>query len=283
MIKITCDSVCDLPSEFLKKYDINIVHHYIKNKYGIFKDHEEITSKNLIEYVETTGEFPLTLPPSVTDYKAFFEEHSKDTEALIHIVISDKISLSCENAFEAAKNFNNVYIVNSENVTIGCGIIVIKACELAAKGLPVYKILKQLSDYSDLVYTSFVIPNLNYLYSTGRVPDYGFKIMKILRCRPTLIIKNGKITPEKYYFSTKEAYYKKYIKRLLKGRCDIDTDTVYIVISNNSFSFINYIKEQISLYQNFKNIIVTEASSTITANCGNEAFGIVLLLKNKQI
>ncbi len=280
MIKITSDSVCDLPQDILEKYDIDIMLHYVKNKYGIFQERNEITSKNIIDYVESTGEYPTTLPPSIEEYAHFFKEHSKNNDTLIHIVISKNISLSYQNAFEAAKNFSNVYVIDSTNVSMGCGAMVIKACELVKEGFCIEEILEKLFTYSNLINTSFIVHNLYYLYNTGRCPEYGYKIMKFLKCRPNLFIRDGKLTPDKYFWGKKENYSKKYIKRILKNAKNIDTDTIYIIISNNSYSFVEDIKSQIKLYHDFKNIIVAETSGTISANCGNEAFGIVYINKS---
>ena len=54
-IGITTDCVCDLPDEYLKKRGVDVVYFYITTGTGRFKDGFEITSGNVLEYLENGG------------------------------------------------------------------------------------------------------------------------------------------------------------------------------------------------------------------------------------
>lgn len=97
-IGITTDCVCDLPDEYLKFHDVEVVYFYITTGTGRFKDGFEITSGNILEYLENGGEKAETNAPAPEEYRDFFLAQLEKYNEIIHISISDKISLSYHNA-----------------------------------------------------------------------------------------------------------------------------------------------------------------------------------------
>lgn len=54
---------------------------------------------------------------------------------MIHISVSSKLSSCFQNAKLAAGEFENVYVVDSQNICTGQGYLVLKAAKWAADGL----------------------------------------------------------------------------------------------------------------------------------------------------
>ena len=84
-IIITTDCVCDLSEELIEMYDIKIIHFYVVTEHGWFKDLEEITSDNIVEYFERGGNQLLTKAPFREEYEAFFEKVLKERKGVKHI------------------------------------------------------------------------------------------------------------------------------------------------------------------------------------------------------
>ena len=72
--QIFSDSACDLPIEYIEKYQIKVIPYYITfDKENYFKEHEEITNEEFYERL-AQHEFPKTSLPSVQDYMNAFQE-----------------------------------------------------------------------------------------------------------------------------------------------------------------------------------------------------------------
>jgi CheY-like chemotaxis protein len=90
-IKVTTDSVADIPAEFLEQYDIAMIPHMVKTSHGLFKDGLEIETSGLISYMEGSDESVETLAPSVEEYSNFFSKQLDEANNVIHISISSRI------------------------------------------------------------------------------------------------------------------------------------------------------------------------------------------------
>ena len=119
-ILITTDNVCDLPEDILREYDIPAIHFYITTDHGCFRDLDEITSGNIIEYFANGGKHIATQSPSVEDYEEFFQYvlESKECDEIIHITITlthkffvriAQFIVSSENVYNNSMVFNFRY------------------------------------------------------------------------------------------------------------------------------------------------------------------------------
>ena len=131
-IKITADSTCDLSEELVKKYDIEILPLYIVKDGKSYKDGVEITPSDIFEHVKAGGALTSTAAVNVADYIDAFTPLSKEYDAVIHIDISADFSSCYQNACIAAENFDNVYIIDSRNLSTGSGLVVLRAFRRAA-------------------------------------------------------------------------------------------------------------------------------------------------------
>lgn len=79
---------------------------------------------------------PKSAAANLVEYTDFFEPFAKECDAVIHISVSSKLSSCFQNAKLAAGEFENVYVVDSQNICTGQGYLVLKAAKWAADGLP---------------------------------------------------------------------------------------------------------------------------------------------------
>ena len=51
-IGISTDCMCDLPADYLQKHGVDVMQFYIHTATGRFRNESEITSENILEYLE---------------------------------------------------------------------------------------------------------------------------------------------------------------------------------------------------------------------------------------
>lgn len=282
-IGITTDCVCDLPEEYFLLNDVGVVYFYITTSTGRFRDGYEINSENLIEYLENGGEKAETNAPEPSEYKTFFEEHLNKYDEVIHISISDKVSLSYKNAAEASKAINDngkkVYVVDSEHLSTGIGHIVVNAVDMRDAGCTAQEIIEECESLKKRVSTSFISRNADYLYRNGRVSKAVRDICNTFSVHPILTMKNGKMILKGVQVGNYDNSVKRYIRQELRNAKGIDKRRIFITHTVRSVKRLSEAKAEVNRICNFEEILLTKASATISSNCGEGTLGVLFIRK----
>lgn len=278
---ITTDCVCDLPEEYLKANGIDVIFFYITTDTGVFRDGYEITSANILEYLENGGGKSETNAPAPDEYKEFFENVLKQYDELIHISISSQISLSSQNAMAAlelmGENKKRVTVIDSEHLSTGIGHMVMKAVELRDNGKSAVEIAKAAKDMKHKISTTFIAQNADYLYRNGRVSKGVKNISEFFRLHPVLTMKNGRITLKRIIMGNYEKSVMRYIRGELKHSGRIEKKRLFITHAGCTVKMITQIKEETQKLCSFDEVTVTKASSTISSNCGPGTVGVLFV------
>lgn len=282
-IAITSDCVCDLPSEILEEYGVEVIHFYITTDYGCFKDMEEITSLNIVEYFENGGKHIATQAAQAREYEDLFKRVLEKYEEVIHITTTFTLSKSYENAIEASKMFHGkVHILDSGHISAGIGHLVLKAVKLVEEGKETKEIIEVLSSMKKRISTSFIVENADYLYKTGRVSKFVRDFCNVLKLHPVLHMRNGIMTVKKIKIGNYEKAALRYIRGQLKRVSRIDKERAFVAQCSCSVKLISKVKWAIKEECNFDELIVTKASATVSSNCGANAVGIIYLKNEKR-
>lgn len=283
-VGIIAECVCDLPQSTLKRFCDDILYFLVETESGVFTDTDEITADNVFSHMEAGGK-TISAPPSPEVYKALFEKNLKKYDDVILVAISSGISHSCENA-EAAlglmdKDRERVHIFDSGHLSTGLGLFVLRACELANDDMGAEVILSELEKMKPLVSTSFLAKNADYLYKKGLVSLFVKNICSTFNIHPVLAMKNGYLRPRNIYLGNYDDACKNYIRRELKGRKNIDKNCAFITHAGCTVKMLRDITDEVNKYCQFRKLKVTNASATISSNCGPGTFGILYIRKEK--
>ncbi len=278
-IKITADSTCDLSPELIEAYDIDIIPLYIIKGGESFRDGVEITPADIFAHVGGGGDICTTSAINVSDYVGKFAELSSKFDAVIHIDISAEFSACFQNATMAAGEFQNVYAVDSRNLSTGSGHVVIEAAKMARSGMDAKEIVKKLEELTARVEASFVIDKLDYLKKGGRCSSLAALGANLLNLKPCIEVKDGAMHVGKKYKGSFEKSLKKYVRERLEGRTDIDTERIFVTHSGCEPEVVRSVREAVGEYMAFDEIIVTRAGCTISSHCGPNTLGILFIRK----
>ncbi len=279
VIGISTDCVCDLPEEYLSRNKIGIIYFYIITNTGRFQDVHEITSENMLEYLESKGNEVLTVAPKVDEYCKFFRTGLSMYDEVIHICVSRHISQSYENANQAVEKLQElgkrVHVVDSGHLSTGLGHMVIKAVDLKAQGRGIDGILAGLERMKQSISTSFITVNADYLYLNKRVSKWVRDICRYLTLHPVLTMKDGRITLKKVFIGNYEKAALRYVRGEVKRNEGINKKRAFITHVGCSVRFIGEVKAEVEKFCHFEEVISTKASATISGNCGMGTFGIL--------
>ena len=278
-IKIISDSTCDLPKELLDKYDISIVPLTVIKNDEAFSDGVTITTDEIFAHVAAGGNLCTTAAVGVLDYQDHFAPYAKEFDAVVHISISSELSSSYQNANLAAQEFDNVKVVDSRNLSTGQGLVVLKACELAAAGCSAEEIVETLNTFTAKVEASFLLDRLDYMVKGGRCTAVVALGANLLGLKPCIEVKDGKMGVVKKYRGNYAKSLAAYVKDRLSDRDDLDRTHLFVTHTPVSAECMDSVKAAVTEHADFENIYYTDAGCTVSCHCGPGTLGVLFVRK----
>ena len=279
-IKITSDSTCDLSVDILTKYDIAVMPLTVIKNDQQYKDNVTITPADIFAHVAAGGALCSTTAVSIGEYLEFFAPFAGEYDGIVHINLGSGFSSSYQNACLAAEEFDNVVVIDSQNLSTGQGLVVLKAAQLAKTVENLAQLKSELEAFTEKVEASFLIDKLEYLAKGGRCSAVAALGANLLNLKPCIDVKNGKMGVSKKYRGKYEKCLVSYVKERLEGRDDLDT-SMPIFITQTKVSDEGYaaVKEAVATYSPFDTVYETTAGCTISCHCGPGTLGILFVRK----
>ncbi len=272
-VAVSVESTNDLSRELLEKYDIKVIPYTITLGDMTFKDGEHTTAE-MFEYVDKFGTLPKTTALNEYEYTEFFEELLKSYDAVVHICLSSGITSSCGNAERAAKNVKNAYVVDSQSLSTGIGLLAIYARELADEGVPAAEIAEKAQARAAKLQVSFVLERLDYLHKGGRCTSLQLLGANLLRIRPRIILRDGKMLSDKKFRGSMGGVVAKYCAETLEDFDTPDLKRVFITYTSATPEMVEAAKNACR-EAGFREILETRAGGTIASHCGANTLGIL--------
>jgi DegV family protein with EDD domain len=279
-IIISSDSTCDLSAELKERYNVSIIPLGVTLGDKTYFDGVDIKPDDIYAHHDKTGELPKTTAANVGDCIDYFKPFVDAGKTVIHISLSAEFSSTYNNACLAASEFENVYIVDSRNLSTGNGLLVIAAAEMAQSGMEATEIVKKLNDLALCVDASFVIDKLDYLHKGGRCSALAMLGANVLKLKPCIEVKNGKMGVGKKYRGKYGAVLKEYVAERLANIDNIDLDRVFVTHAGVDMEIVNAVVEQVKATAPFKEVFMTRAGCTISSHCGADTLGVLFVRKS---
>lgn len=279
MVKISSDSTSDLSKELIEKYGISIFSLHIHLGADMHTDGVDITPDDLYEYADKTGELAKTAAGSIAEYTDFFKGIKKDGEEIVHFCISSEMSSSYSAACIAAEEIGGIYVIDSRNLSTGIGLLVLRACDLSAENKTAEEIKADIEEKIPCVDASFVINTLDYLYKGGRCSALARFGANLLRLKPCIEVKDGKMGVGKKYKGRIDTVMPLYAKDRFVNFDNAITDRVFVTHTRTDEDTVKKIVDMIKETGVFKEVYETMAGCTVSTHCGPNTLGVLFIRK----
>ena len=278
-VKIISDSTCDLSPELLERYDIAITPLCVIKDGKEFHDGVDITPADIFTHVDGGGELCSTAAVSQFEYTQMFTRYAKEYDEVVQINIGSNFSCCYQNACLAAQEFDNVFVVDSGNLSTGQGLLVVSAAKLAQRGVSGIEIAERVRALVPKVETSFLIDRLDYMQKGGRCSTVAALGANLLKLKPCIEVREGKMSVCKKYRGSFEKCIRQYVKERLDGRTDIAGDLAFITHPACQKNVVDAAMEEAARYGAFDEVIETHAGCTVSCHCGPDTLGILFVRK----
>ena len=204
---------------------------------------------------------------------------------IVHIDISSELSCTCQNAVLAAQELAEqgaVHVVDSRQLSTGGGLLALQGAKLRDSGMAAADIaaeLRRLAPHSD---TSFVLDTLEYMWKGGRCSGVTALGANVLKLKPCLEMREGKLVVCKKYRGTMDKVYRQYITERLTGKT---AAADYAFLTHSGEVPEDTLRQLTALVQElapFKEVFVTQAGCTVSSHCGPGTLGVLFLRRPEQ-
>lgn len=278
-VLIVSDSTSDLSAELIERYGIKILPLGVNLGEKLYSDGVDITPDEIYEYYEMTGDLPKTSAVNMADFSDFFEEYTKEGYSIVCFTISSSMSSTFNNARMAAEDFEDVYVIDSENLSTGSGLLVVAACEMAKAGMEASEIAEKVKNMRDKVSASFVIDDLEFLRKGGRCSALAAFGANLLKLKPCISVSGGKMGVSKKYRGNFPQVLKTYVAEQIGDGSAIELDRVFVTHAGCDEAIVNACVEQVKSLAPFGEVFITRAGCTVSSHCGRNTLGVLFIKK----
>lgn len=280
-IILSADSTCDLNDDLIKYFNVNCYPYTILLDGKTYKDNMDIKPNEIYKAYDEKKVLPKTSAINVAEFYNFFKPWVDDGYEVIHINLGSSLTSGHNNCCIAANELKGVYPVDSQNLSTGSGLLVLKAANMIREGHSAKEIVYKLNNHRKNIHMSFVLDTLDFLYAGGRCSKVASLGSNLLKIKPVINVDNtsGSMSLGNKYRGSLDKVIVKYIKDTLSNYTNINNEHIFIVHSDIDNDFITLAKNTVLEYMDFNNVYVTTASCTISSHCGPNTLGIAFETK----
>jgi len=199
-VKVITDSTADIPPDLVEELGIRVVPLTVIFSEGAYKEGVEIDHETFYRRLQEEKGIPTTSAPSVGDFLEAYKEVLQETDEVVSIHISSKLSATYNNACQAANILKEqgarIEVVDSFNVSMGMGFTVVAAARAAKAGATLEQVLAIARRCIDRVRLLVMLDTLEYLRRGGRIGRARALLGSILQIKPILRMQEGELHPE---------------------------------------------------------------------------------------
>lgn len=197
-VRIVTDSTCDLPAALIEAHNIRVVPLTVFFGDEALLDGVEITAEEFYERLPGSSVMPRTSQPSAELFRETYEELAANGDEIVSIHLSSRLSGTLNAASVAREELAgqaHIDLVDSYNVSLGLGLIVLEAAREAQRGGSLAEVVAVTRRAMDRVTVHVCVDTLEYLQRGGRIGRARSFLGSVLSIKPILHVEDGEVAP----------------------------------------------------------------------------------------
>ena len=196
-VKIVTDSLADIPERVANELEITQVPCVVRFGDQEFRDRVDLYPTEFYRRLVASPTLPATSQPAAGEFEEVYRKLSEKTDQILSVHVIGNLSGTLNAARLGAHNVPNVRIehIDSKQVTMGLGWLVILAARAAKAGVPLDEIKKMIEDTIPRVHVLAMLDTLEYAQRGGRLGKGAALVGTLLNVKPLLSAVMGEILP----------------------------------------------------------------------------------------
>lgn len=195
MVKIVTDSVSGITPEMASELGVTVVPLWVNFGEESYRDRIDIQPDEFFYKLENSKIFPTTGAPPAGAYAKAYDKLAEETDEVMTLVISSKLSATYEAAVEGVelrkKKDCRVEVIDTLTAISGEALLVILAVEEAKQGANLDKLIGTIRKYIPKTHVRICFDTLEYLHRGGRINTAQAFLGSVLKMNPVIGIVDG--------------------------------------------------------------------------------------------
>ena len=280
-VKIVVDSSSDISEKEAQELGVTMIPMIVSFGEEEYFDGVNLLPDEFYKKLQESKEAPKTAQVTPFRFEEVFENEVKAGNEVVAIVLSSRLSGTCEGARAAASKFDGkVYVVDSMNATSGERVQILYALELAKQGLSAKEIAEKVEARKNDVVAMAVIDTLEFLKKGGRISSAAAFIGGMLSIKPIIRVIDGEVKVVAKAHGQKKGILT--LKQFIKESGGIDFDMPHCIIWGGCDQTIatDFAEKHADIWEGHgapENHVIT---STVGTHMGPGSIGVVYYKKN---
>jgi len=271
MVKIVTDSTSDIPEDLVTEWGITVVPSYVMFGMETYRDGVELSRQQFYEKLVASKVIPSTAAPPPDTYLEVYRRLAEETDEIVSIHLASRYSAIYNSAYVAAEDASGarIAVVDSEQVTMGYGWLVVAAAEAAQRGASLDEIVALVNAMKPRTRVLAALGTLEYLHRGGRVDWIRAVVGTLLRIKPILEIRTGEIN-----LAERARTLKRSLERLLVLVQELGPLERAIVLHTNAPDLASGFADELQRTHPGWQRRIGQAGVTIASHAGPGAVGV---------
>ena len=194
-VRVVTDSSCDLPSNLVEAYGIEVVPLTIRFGDEELVDRDELEPSEFWTRLKSSDALPETSAPSAGAFEARFRGLiQRGATGIISINLSSRLSATMQAAQVAANVVRDdcpTVVIDSRTVSMGLGALCLTAARRAADGSKLEEIVEDVISRRDRTRLFGALDTLEFLKRGGRIGNARALLGSMLSIKPIVEVRDG--------------------------------------------------------------------------------------------
>jgi DegV family protein with EDD domain len=239
-------------------------------------DRTDLSTKEFWDRVIVGPELPETAaPPPGLFQKAFENAASAGAESVVCVTLSSRLSATCQAAQAGAAAIAGqipVRVVDSLSATMGQGLLVLAAADLAESGRNLGEIVTEIEDLRGRTRVYGVLGSLDYLKKGGRIGGAAHLVGSLLSIKPVIEIRDGVVQVESKQRTRSRSL--SYLASKVRDGGPLER----LAVANGASDDISTLMEQLSQVDSTTDALLTDLGPVVGSHTGPGTVGVCFQL-----
>lgn len=275
MLKIVMDSAGDIPEEWRKEYEVEVIPVNIQFENKTYKQGVDLSNDDFYHLADSTGVIPQTSQPTPQQFIDLYKKIAQADDTILSLHVTSKLSGTYNSAVIAAQELKNqlqVVPYDSGSGSVAMGYMCKEVRQLDRSGATMQTILKRLDEIRQNVNIVLTLDTLEYAHRSGRVKTLQAALATLINIKPIIILKDGMLDMKERVRTRQRALNR--VIEIIYERVD-DRLINVAVVHAQSIEVAKILNQKVKETFHINEVIISDLSIGVAANLGPGTVGII--------
>lgn len=275
-VKVVTDSASDIPVTIARDLGITVVPDNVHFGQRTYRDGVDLTREEFFIELAKSPVLPTTSQPAVGVFEEVYRQLGREARQIVSIHLPAKLSAVLNSAHLAAQSLPDLEIVliDSTQVSMGMGWLVIIAARAARQGKNLAEILALVKDTIPRLRLIAMLDTLEYVQKGGRIGKGAALLGTLLSMKPIVQLLDSELLPVENVRTRRRA-----LQRLAEIVTEMAPLEEAAVVHANAPALAHELAEMLAPVHPLDRILIGQVGAILGTHTGPGAVGVACVMR----